>query len=542
MSSYVRRSVLSLIALVIGMAEGGIQGADPDVASVVVVANSNDGGSISVARHYLTKRGIPGENLILLDTPIEETVDWGVFVNRIYNPLLEALMQKGWIDAVRSRLKDNKGRLRVAVSGHSIKYLVLCRGIPLKINHNARIFRIEGTRGVSEQFATNRASVDSELCLIGHAEAPVNGWLANPLFERSEVSALELQQIVRVARLDGPTASDARNLVDGALSAEEKGLIGRAYVDIGGRHPSGDQWLRRVEKSLGQMHYDISAHLSNGTFSAVDRFDAPAMYFGWYAQDVNGPFLNPGFRFVDGAIAFHIHSYSAATLRDPWKYWCGPFVALGAAATVGNVSEPYLPFTHRPDLLLDRLADGAELGEAAYFALNVVSWQAVLIGDPLYRPFNVPFDVQFDRRAFVPPKVRQYLVIRKMRALAAENRAPDAIAVGENGFREYPGLALAVALGEAYLKAGQPEEAARVLECIDKYEWFGKDDWVLAGEIAKMLVLLQRPDDSVEVYRSLIRSPDLPQMLLMEFLEAGMRTAEKAGNIRLYRKWRKRLL
>jgi len=41
-----------------------------------------------------------------------------------------------------------------------------------------------------------------------------------------------------------------------------------------------------------------------------------ALYYGWYAGNVAGPFSQPGFKFVPGAIAAHIHSYSAATLRD----------------------------------------------------------------------------------------------------------------------------------------------------------------------------------------------------------------------------------
>ena len=53
-----------------------------------------------------------------------------------------------------------------------------------------------------------------------------------------------------------------------------------------------------------------------------------------------------------GAVALHIHSFSAPTLRSDSAGWCGPFVARGVTATVGNVFEPYLDLTHRPNLLL----------------------------------------------------------------------------------------------------------------------------------------------------------------------------------------------
>ena len=100
------------------------------------------------------------------------------------------------------------------------------------------------------------------------------------------------------------------------------------------------------------------------------RFDSPVFYFGWYAENLNGPFAREGFAFPPGAVAMHIYSYSAQSLRSAATGWCGPFVARGVTATVGNVFEPLLGFTHRPDLLVRALSLGKNFG------------------DPLYRPFK----------------------------------------------------------------------------------------------------------------------------------------------------------
>ena len=64
-------------------------------------------------------------------------------------------------------------------------------------------------------------------------------------------------------------------------------------------------------------------------------------------------------------------------------------MALGVTATLGTVFEPYLQFTHRPSLFLRALSRGKNFGDAVYYALPALSWQAVAIGDPLYRPFKV---------------------------------------------------------------------------------------------------------------------------------------------------------
>jgi len=103
---------------------------------------------------------------------------------------------------------------------------------------------------------------------------------------------------------------------------------------------------------------------------------------------VERPFTQPKFRFEPGAIAVHVHSYSAATLRSESKGWVGLLIARGAVATTGAVYEPSLQLMHRPQLMFEELTKGARLGDAVYAALPVLSWQNVLIGDPLYRPFK----------------------------------------------------------------------------------------------------------------------------------------------------------
>ena len=52
------------------------------------------------------------------------------------------------------------------------------------------------------------------------------------------------------------------------------------------------------------------------------------------------------------------------------------------------------------------LSRGQTLGEAAYYALPALSWQAVVIGDPLYRPFLVSLEDQERNAPALPPTPR----------------------------------------------------------------------------------------------------------------------------------------
>ena len=111
-------------------------------------------------------------------------------------------------------------------------------------------------------------------------------------------------------------------------------------------------------------------------------------YYGWYDWSLSGPFLNSRFQFRKGAVAMHLHSFSAEQLSDATKNWSGPLLEKGAAVTIGNVYEPFLHLTHDFGILHQRLLAGFTWGEACWMAMPVTSWQGVVLGDPLYQPFK----------------------------------------------------------------------------------------------------------------------------------------------------------
>ena len=194
-----------------------------------------------------------------------------------------------------------------------------------------------------------------------------------------------------VCRLDAPTAAIVRRMITDAVEIEKYGLWGRAYVD-GADHTSGgladgDQWLQAVTKDLRQVGIPVTYDTAPGLFPSGFPMNDCALYYGWYAGGVSGPFQDPGFAFARGAVAVHIHSFSASTLRSADANWVAPLLAKGAAASLGNVYEPYLQLTAHLDIFNDRLLHGFTFAESAYMSTRVLSWMNVAVGDPLYRPF-----------------------------------------------------------------------------------------------------------------------------------------------------------
>lgn len=533
----------SLLAIFFSLLPAPVVSADTeDLAErVVIVVNSRDADSVRVGQHYADRRGIPAANIIEIDPPREETISRQQYVDTIHNPLLTQLMEKGWVSGLASDLRDDEGRLRSIIDGHRISYLVLCRGVPLRINKDPARITPEMERGVQEQFRTNEASVDSELAVL-LVQAPSVGFVPNPLFQQANPNPINLQRVLKVARLDGPSAGDAMALVDSALQAERDGLRGRAYIDTAGPNATGTEWLQTTAGLIRDAHYDLTVREQAGVFPVESRFDAPALYFGWYALDMVGPFQVPGFRFPPGAIALHIHSFSARTLRSDTAAWCGPFVARGVAVTLGNVFEPYLELSHQPHLFVERLLAGANVGDAAIYSIRGLSWQGVLIGDPLYRPFALPVEEQVaNALRGEGGALSSYSVLRKMNELAADDDLPAALALGRRGLDRQPGLALAFRVAQLQAEAGERRQAVQTLRIFTHVRQVSAMEIGIAREAAALMVSLDQQDHALTIYEMLLDDRRLTDGLKRPLLEEGLLLAERLNRAQRARDWRRQL-
>ena len=150
----------------------------------------------------------------------------------------------------------------------------------------------------------------------------------------------------------------------------------------------------------------------------------------------------------------HLHSFSAQQLSDGVKNWSGGLLARGAAVTVGNVFEPYLHLTHDFGILHRKLLEGHSWGEACWMAIPVTSWQGVVLGDPLYRPFRCLAGTGVKRDEDIP--------FRALRAAAIEfdrDRTERMRQVEKASQRMKSGI-LAESLGLELLEREDPLRAA----------------------------------------------------------------------------------
>jgi uncharacterized protein (TIGR03790 family) len=396
-----------LLVLLVLLSSVRLYALEPE--EILVVANSDFPASVRLAQYYCQQRGLPQGRVVpvSLGPRLRDSIGRDDYDRRLARPIRRVLTTR----------EDMR----------SIKCLVTTYGIPFRVNKRGPLpgseARLKELRRAQQQeeeaivqlqadgqadspehaertrregvlkMEINRlmgnetgAAVDSELSLVLFAPYELYRWQPNLL--RSDTP--RAVKTLMVCRLDGPDYGIAKGLIDKAIAAEARGLKGNAYVDSRGivnetAYGYYDQSLRDLAQLIRLRTSLPVTEETSGVLFTPGSCPETALYCGWYS--VNS--YVDAFDFVEGAVGFHIASFEAASLHDPTSSrWCTAMLEDGITATLGPVAEPYLHAFPEPRAFFGELFDGRCLVEAYYRTKPFNSWQLVLIGDPLYRPFK----------------------------------------------------------------------------------------------------------------------------------------------------------
>jgi len=364
----------------------------PDLGrTVVVVFNSEMSASKDIAEHYAERRSVPAGQVFGLALPKSEEITREQYLKQIEQPILERLVKGGhWTFDKEPDASPSRAELG-ALKEATVRYAVLCYGVPTKIAED-RNLKESARDQVAELLRRNEASVDSQLASLPMESAAWYGPLTNPGYLATNTARLHpTNGILMVTRLDGPNPDVARRLVDLSIQAETQGLWGRAYFDTrgisNGNLAMGDDRIRKSEELVSTFGFSTEMDAEEATWGPGFPMSDVAIYVGWYASHASGPFSQPSIDFVPGAFAYHLHSFSAQILRSTDYNWVGPLIHRGATASIGYVNEPFLTGTADLPAFFGRLLYGRfTYAESAWASLNSLSWQGLVVGDPLYRP------------------------------------------------------------------------------------------------------------------------------------------------------------
>lgn len=340
-----------------------------DGHSVLVVVNDNSSLSRRIAEYYALRRSVPETNLCHIHATEEETVPRNEYNLQVAAPVAACLRQRGLVEKVL--------------------YIVTTMGVPL---------RIEG----SGTMDGDAASVDSELTLLyldmkRGTPHPIKGSIPNPFFgRRNAIFAHPQFPIYLVTRLAAYDFDGVKAIIDRSFQAANKGKFVIDEKDSG--ENGGDDWLQTAAIFLPKDRVVVD----NSTKVLYDLTDVIG-YAGWGSNDTNRHRRFLGFHWLPGAIVTEFVSTDARTFKKPpdsWNLgrdWTTPaglfagspqtmtadYLLEGATGASGHVYEPYLIQTPRPDFLLPAYYSGRNLAESYYLSIRSLSWQNIVVGDPL---------------------------------------------------------------------------------------------------------------------------------------------------------------
>lgn len=229
------------------------------------------------------------------------------------------------------------------------------------------------------------------------------GWTSartGPSWSRLEPGDLHL-----VARLDGPTVATVRGMIERASSLEVDPARVAVLLDGGADRAKGAP--RAGARSLDRGDYARAAallenagwfamHDATPHFLACQEIGFPLIAYAGYGM--NEPGASPPadylacFRWAPGAVFNTLESFNGRDFGGLGDRPAAPqtqladFLEAGGTFGVANVWEPYSFSAAENEALLGAfLVRGTTFVEAAWSSLRALSWQQIVVGDPLAR-------------------------------------------------------------------------------------------------------------------------------------------------------------
>lgn len=356
----------------------------PTASEVLVVynssyttdSNSNEiQDSLEIAEYYKTARSIPAANVLGIAAPTTEEI-----TRTQYNDQIKA--------GIESYLTSSGLKT-------SISYIVLIKGIPLKI---------QATNGTAYG-DTDYSSVDAAVCLL--YETYDTDWrIANPYYNvdsgqtkafrfKTESFATAGGVYLRylTTRLDGYSVADVEGMIDRAVAADAGGS---GYWIVDGHQKSYDHMataytnLKNLNQNINPDPWsDTTSFIINNASGSVMGYTSHGIHAGMgdgYVSNDPENVNHLDFTLLNGAVfstyeSFNGYGFTAATQSTHGQV--AEWIQIGGSGGIGNVYEPWASSIADEDIFMPAYAAGYSWADAAYQSLAYMDFVTVVVGDPL---------------------------------------------------------------------------------------------------------------------------------------------------------------
>ena len=403
----------------------------PGPENVLVVYNSLNQTSIDVKDYYQTARGIPASNIFGIPLPNSAQYQSGLATLIDSGEVIYSNNNRAAWDYYKDKIADTIEYYltNTYVGGqqlkNTIRYIVLCKGIPLKL---WTYENYSGNECPGYPWQCNyswghyrNVAVDALVCLLyqnilnlynanlGQQNPYQNSADMNFTFDYRFVTnhftngnGWKLNYLV--SRLDGDNYTDITEMIDRSVAPDKSGL-GYWVFDADTCHNTGVTKQVHTGNYMSTAQNNLIAHSFNTNPSSYDPdcnfiVDNPEGNVIGYTSCGRHSWLglacgvfDPNymgclsFNYANGAVFNTFESYNGAGMYQIYREGdfglVSDFIKAGGTGGLGHTWEPALSGAAKNNNLFNLYAMGYGLVDAAYQSIPYLAWNNVVVGDPL---------------------------------------------------------------------------------------------------------------------------------------------------------------
>ena len=405
----------------------------PDASRVLVVYNSNSMVSDSVMQYYVAARGIPHpQNVVGLPLTRRD-----ITINGVTHPVIIAQETDIIRDSINHQLNNGTKSfhawryyldyvatpIRDWITAHNltstIRYIVLCKGVPFKIQANADGSDDPGNLTVDGLLCIlNTENYDS---LITNEVYPI-GIISNPYNDVDQNYTMEYRFLpdhfttswhgytvklsYLVSHLDGISYDVVKGIIDRSIEPDMSGTA--AWIIDDDLTWSGGHFADARDK-LEELGFNVFYDHSDTWITSYPEIVIGFTSWGTHAEDGNCEWEDSAwvkdslhFDLANGSVFNTYESFNGNSLTTlNWRYVTRPnpnchhtqglatqFTEIGGTGTMGHAWEPGGGGIIENQIFFPAYQMGYNLVDAFYQGLPHLAWENVLVGDPLVRIYE----------------------------------------------------------------------------------------------------------------------------------------------------------
>ena len=403
----------------------------PGPENVLLVYNLNSGISDSVKIYYRDARGIPASNIFGIPLPNSAQYQSGLATLIDSGEVIYSNNNRAAWDYYKDKIADTIEYYltNTYVGGqqlkNTIRYIVLCKGIPLKLwtYENYSDDEDPDSNIISNHSWSHyrNVCVDALVCLLYQNVINLYNTYSgqtNPYYTSADMSFTFNNRFITnhftngngwklnylVSRLDGNSYNDVVGMINRSKSPDKSGL---SYWVFDADTCHTEVVTKEVNRQglMSTAQNNLISHSFNTNPSSYDPncdfiVDNPGGDVIGYTSCGRHSWLGSAcvpfdtnymaclsFNYAHGAVFNTFESYNGAGMYQIYREGdfglVSDFIKAGGTGGLGHTWEPALSGAAKNNNLFNLYAMGYGLVDAAYQSIPYLAWNNVVVGDPL---------------------------------------------------------------------------------------------------------------------------------------------------------------